>query len=124
MKLLEDLICIYLNNIILFSKYLLFMCRCGGIIRGVLTSQLVHDFYLKSLNIDIESETEKPNTVVNNIAKDGKYKTSDIGAKGSEFPHKIYHFVVDTETFKTTHVEFASPFVKQMLGNIALNVYN
>jgi len=94
---------------------------CGGVIRGVLTNQRKHDSYLKSLNTDIESETDKPNTVIhNNIAKDGKYKTSDIGAKGSEFPHKIYHFVVDTETFETTHVKFASPHVKQMLGNIAL----
>ena len=60
-------------------------------------------------------------TVINNnIAKGGKYKTSDIGAKGPEFPHNIYHFVVDPETFETTHVKFASPHVKQMLGNIAL----
>ena len=97
------------------------MCRCGGIIRGVLTTQIVHDFYLQSLNTDIESETNKPNPVINNnIAKGGKYKTSDIGAKGPEFPHNIYHFVVDPETFETTHVKFASPHVKQMLGNIAL----
>ena len=58
------------------------------------------------------------------IRKDGKYKTPDIGDEGPKFSHKIYHFVVDPETFKTTHVKFASPHVTQMLGNIALNVYN
>lgn len=37
------------------------MCRCGGIIRGVLTTQKVHDEYVKLLKTDIGSETNNPN---------------------------------------------------------------
>ena len=63
-------------------------------------------------------QRKSPSPIIDDLAKDGKVKTPDIGDEGSKLiSHKIYHFVVDTETFKTTHVEFASPFVKQMLGN-------
>ena len=57
------------------------MCRCGGIIRGVLSTQETHDAYVKLLNTDIGSEKKTPNTIINNIAKDGKIRSSDIGSR-------------------------------------------
>ena len=99
------------------------MCRCGGIIKGVLTSQKAHDAYVKSLNRSIDLQKNIPNTVINYIAKDGKLRISDIGSRGPKFPHNIYHFTVDPESFLTTHVNFASPYVSKMFGHLLLK-YN
>ena len=99
------------------------MCRCGGIIKSVLTSQEVHNAYVKSLNRSIDLQKNIPNTVINTIAKDGKRFSSDIGREGPKFPHNIYHFTVDPESFLTTHVNFASPYVSKMFGHLLLK-YN
>ena len=99
------------------------MCRCGDIIKGVLTSQKAHDAYVKSLNRSIDLQKNIPNTVIDYIAKDEKYRSLDIGSEGPKFPHNIYHFTVDPESFLTTHVNFASPYVSKMFGHLLLK-YN
>ena len=97
------------------------MCRCGGIIRDVLTSQRRHDAYAESLDCDINREKTCPNPIINNIAKDKEYKSSDIGdLPGGGFPHTVYHFTVDLETFETKNVKFASPHVSKILGHLLL----
>ena len=86
------------------------MCRCGGIIKGVLTSQKAHDAYVKSLNRSIDLQKDNTDFVIIDIEKDGKLKTPDIGDEGPTFPHNIYRFTVDPESFCT------------MLGQLLLKI--
>ena len=100
------------------------MCRCGGLIRGVLTSQGKHNSYVKALNRSIDTQKTRPTYIITGLVKSGEVRPSDIGHIPEEvhFPFNVYHFTIDPETFEATQILFASPYVTQALGNIALKL--
>jgi hypothetical protein len=91
----------------------------GGVIRGVLTSELKANEYFESVQSALDSEKENPNDMMIKVDVAGGIKTKDIGDKGI-FSHRIYHFEVDPTTFTTTKVMFASKWISSFLGEIRL----
>ena len=79
---------------------------------------------MKDLKVALAGENTKRSPIFNEIYPVTKYVAADIG--GGEkyqrgYPHKIYHFDIDESgDFSTTHVKFASEFVRKSLGEVRL----
>ena len=105
--------------------------RCGGIIRGVLTSDQVHEHYTQDLIGSLSGEKTEPSPIFQQVRPVTKYITPDIGDAARNqrgYPHNIYHFNMDERgSFSTMYVKFASEFVRESLGKARLkqlqNVY-
>jgi len=67
----------------------------------------------------LDLEKKKPNDMMLDVDVAGGFVTKDIGDAG-EFSHRIYHFEVDSTSFATTKVMFASNWIKSNLGEIRL----
>jgi len=90
-------------------------------VRPILTNEMQHQEYLELLNTALDTERDGPSPIFDYVAPNKRYKSTNLGdlvKYGSSFSHNIYHFDVDPETFRTTHVEFASPYVTAHLGRV------
>jgi hypothetical protein len=92
----------------------------GGVIRGVLTSELKANEYFRLVKSALDSEKKNPNNMMLDVDVAGEIETNDIGDKGV-FSHRIYHFEVDPTTFTATKVMFASKWISSNLGKIRLD---
>ena len=101
------------------------MKRCGGIIRGVLTSNEVHKQYTQGLIVSLSGEKTEPSPIFQQVCPVTQYIAADIGSEARYqrgYPHKIYHFDInEREHFSTIHVKFVSEFVRESLGEKRLN---
>lgn len=69
---------------------------------------------MDTLNGALLKEKNYPSPILNSVAPLMKYKTSILGCRNDNFhTHVIYHYDVDENSFLTTHVKFASPYVTQ-----------
>jgi len=91
----------------------------GGIVRGIFCAENAANEYFKAVKRAVDQEIREPNKMMLMVDVEFGFQTKDIG-DGNPFSHKIYHFVVDPNEFKTEKVIFASEWVRLNLDPIKL----
>ena len=86
----------------------------GGIVRGIFCSDNSAEEYFEKVKEAVDLEIRAPNSMILDVDVEYGLQTKDIGAQ-NPFSHKIYHFEVDPNTFKTQKVIFASEWVRNNL---------
>lgn len=83
----------------------------GGVVRGIFSSEDAAREYFQAVKDAVDKEIRRANDMILLVDVENGLVTKDIGEE-NPFSHKIYHFVVDPNAFKTQKVIFASEWVR------------